>query len=105
VAVLEAAGIGYASEEEQAPYWELLQGQANRGLGRPGGSSWQSLARQSGSVESDYINGEIVLLGRVHGVPTPVNEAVQRLATISARERREPGAMTVAEITALINEG
>ena len=25
------------------------------------------------SIEADYLNGEIVLLGRLHGVPTPVN--------------------------------
>ena len=32
-------------------------------------STWQSLARGSG-VETDYLNGEIALLGRLHGVPT-----------------------------------
>lgn len=40
-------------------------------------STWQSFARGAGS-EVDYLNGEIVLLGRRHGVPTPVNEALQR---------------------------
>jgi 2-dehydropantoate 2-reductase len=105
-AAFDAAGIAYASEEEQAVYRQLLRTGEPAGRDRrPGGSSWQSLARQTGSVESDYLNGEIVLLGRLHGVPTPVNEALQRLATIAALERREPGAMSVAELTALINEG
>ena len=27
---------------------------------RGGGSSWQSLARGTGSIETDYLNGEIV---------------------------------------------
>jgi 2-dehydropantoate 2-reductase len=104
-AAFDAAGIAYASEEEESAFRKLLRtGEPSGREKRPGGSSWQSLARQSGSVESDYLNGEIVLLGRLHGVPTPVNETLQRLATISARERREPGAMTVAEITALIDE-
>jgi 2-dehydropantoate 2-reductase len=40
-------------------------------------STWQSFARGAGS-EVDHLNGEIVLLGRRHGVPTPVNEALQR---------------------------
>src|SRR5439155_1809446 len=31
-------------------------------------STWQSLAR-GGSVEGDFLNGGIVLLGRLHGVP------------------------------------
>lgn len=40
-------------------------------------STWQSLARGA-SVEVDYLNGEIVLLGRLHGAPTPLNARVQR---------------------------
>lgn len=40
-------------------------------------STWQSFARGAGS-EIDHLNGEIVLLGRLHDVPTPVNEALQR---------------------------
>ncbi|MET0447113.1 MAG: 2-dehydropantoate 2-reductase N-terminal domain-containing protein [Aeromicrobium sp.] len=40
-------------------------------------STWQSFARGAGS-EVDYLNGEVVLLGRRHGVATPVNEALQR---------------------------
>jgi len=99
VAVLDAAGIPYASREEQAALREQLRNeQPIGGAARPGGSSWQSLTRQSGSVEADYLNGEIVLLGRLHGVPTPISETLQRLATIAARERRAPGWLTVAEL-------
>lgn len=41
-------------------------------------STWQSFTRGASS-EVDYLNGEIVLLGRVHQVPTPVNARLQRL--------------------------
>lgn len=41
-------------------------------------STWQSFARGASS-EIDHLNGEIVLLGRRHGVATPVNERLQRL--------------------------
>lgn len=56
------------------------------GAARSGGSSTQSLKRGLGSIETDYINGEIVLLGRLHGVPTPANEALQRTANRLAGE-------------------
>ena len=104
-AALDAAGIAYASNEEQAPLRALLRTeppQPGAGPGQVGGSSWQSLARQSGNVESDYLNGEIVLLGRLHGVPTPVNAALQRLAKLSALERRQPGSLSIADLTARI---
>jgi 2-dehydropantoate 2-reductase len=72
------------------------------GTERGGGSSWQSLTRGTGSIEADYLNGEIVLLGREFGVPTPVNEVLQRLANQAARERRTPGSLTADEVLALV---
>jgi 2-dehydropantoate 2-reductase len=48
--------------------------------GHTGGllSTWQSFARGTSS-EVDYLNGEVVLLGRRHGVDAPVNARLQRL--------------------------
>ncbi|WP_421741058.1 ketopantoate reductase family protein [Cellulomonas sp.] len=70
------------------------------GQERGGGSSWQSLARGTGSIESDHLNGEIVLLGRLHGVPTPVNAVLQRQARQAAAAGAQPGATTAAELLA-----
>ncbi|MDT0344912.1 ketopantoate reductase family protein [Streptomyces litchfieldiae] len=102
-AVLAAAGIPYTGEEEQA----RLRGDRMRllpvdGAEHGGGSSWQSLTRGTGSIEADYLNGEIVLLGRELGVPTPVNEALQRLADEFARTGRPAGSLPVGELTALL---
>jgi 2-dehydropantoate 2-reductase len=102
-AVLDAAGIAYAGDEESA----RLRGDQVRvvrvnGNERGGGSSWQSLTRGTGSIEADYLNGEIVLLGRELGVPTPVNEVLQRLANQAARERRAPGSLNAEEVLALL---
>jgi 2-dehydropantoate 2-reductase len=102
-AVLEAAGIAYASNDENA---RSRAGQVRivkiNGNERGGGSSWQSLTRGTGSIEADYLNGEIVLLGRELGVPTPVNEVLQRLANQAARERRAPGSLNAEEVLALL---
>ena len=56
-----------------------------RGRHRRGGSTWQSVARGTGDVEIDYLSGEVVLLGRLHGVPTPANELLQRVTRELAR--------------------
>ena len=61
------------------------------GSPRGRGSSSQSLLRGLGSIETDYINGEIVWLGRVHGIATPVNESVQIAANeLAAHAGRAP---------------
>ena len=56
-----------------------------------GSSSWQSVLRGTGSIETDYLNGEIVALGRRYGIATPVNELLVRRANEMAREGRAPG--------------
>lgn len=80
-ACFRAARLGWATEAELAERRALVSPpRAVAGRGHEGGSTWQSLVRGTGRVETDYLNGEIVLLGRRHGVPTPVNEALQRAA-------------------------
>jgi 2-dehydropantoate 2-reductase len=101
--VLDAAGIARASPGEDAERrGNLLSIRPVDGRPRGGGSSWQSLTRAAGSIEADYLNGEIVLLGRLHGVATPANAVVQRIANRMARERVAPGAMAEAEVLAAI---
>lgn len=67
-----------------------------------GSSTWQSLARGVGNIEADYLNGEIVLLGRLHNIPTPVNAALQRLANTHAARRTRPGTLDVSAIDGLL---
>jgi 2-dehydropantoate 2-reductase len=102
-AVLAAAGIDYAGLEELVGLrGDQVRAEPVDGARRSGGSSWQSLTRGTGSIEADYLNGEIVLLGRTHGVPTPVNELLQRLANQFAADRRAPGSITPGEMAALL---
>ncbi|MBA2809838.1 NAD(P)-binding domain-containing protein [Streptomyces sp. KM273126] len=104
-AVLDAAGIAYTSAEEQREVrGDKITLVPLDGSPRGGGSSWQSLTRGTGTIEADYLNGEIVLLGRLHDVPTPLNDLLQRLANTCARERREAGSMPIAELVRLADE-
>jgi 2-dehydropantoate 2-reductase len=102
-ACLRAAGIELVSrEEDRERRADLLQIGPIGGRERGGGSSWQSLARGAGSIEADYLNGEIVLLGRMHGFPTPVNELLQRLANRWAVEGRAPETFNARELERLL---
>ena len=96
-----AAGIDWASDDE----WTARRGMQVQwtpveGRDRMGGSTWQSVARGTGGVEADYLNGEIVLLGRRHGIATPVNRMLQREVVALARRRGEPGSMRPSDLLA-----
>jgi len=100
-----AAGIDHASATEFAERrGDRIQpvpvGRRTRG----GSSSWQSLARQRGSIEADYLNGEIALLGRLHGIPTPVNATLQDVANELAASRGAPGSVPLDEVRRRIEE-
>lgn len=103
-AVLEHAGIATASDDEEAELrGDVFSIRPIAGLtGELGGSSWQSLVRGSGSIETDYLNGEIVMLSRLNGLDAPANEAVQNAARAAARLRLQPGSMSIDELRALM---
>jgi 2-dehydropantoate 2-reductase len=46
----------------------------------PSNSTWQSLSRNTGNVETDFFNGEIVRLAHRHGIAAPINAALARAA-------------------------
>ncbi|RKN11418.1 ketopantoate reductase family protein [Streptomyces radicis] len=97
VAALNAAGIPFTSSEEQAAAREGRMTYHDIPGAERGSSTWQSL-RRGRSVEADWLNGEVVLLGRRFGVPTPVNEALQRHATAAAHAGRPPGSLAPEEL-------
>jgi 2-dehydropantoate 2-reductase len=101
--VYEAAGVvAVPAEQERARRGDTFRSRPVPGVeGSTGGSSWQSLARGSGSIETDYLNGEIARIARSVGVRAPRNALVQRLARVAARDRVEPGSMPVEELRAM----
>ncbi len=102
--VLEVAGIRWQqSAENQASYQArtaTMQFDFPEGDTFLGGSTWQSLMKGATTLETDYFNGEIILLGRMHGVATPANEFLQRYMTMMLREHRQPGEVTADELDA-----
>ena len=77
-ACFEAAGIEY-EPDTRALGARMSPPRPVHGASHAMSSTWQSLQRGS-TLETDYLNGEIVLLGRLHGVPTPVNADIQARA-------------------------
>ena len=104
VACYRAAGIDFASEEEYAERVgrHLRIGEV-AGQKRGGSSTLQSIIRGHTTVEVDYLNGEIALLGTLHGVPTPANGVVRALATRIAADGLRPGHHSFANLRAMID--
>jgi 2-dehydropantoate 2-reductase len=97
--VLAAAGLPFVSaEEDRERRGSILRRRPD--LERSGGSTWQSLARGTGDSEIDYLAGEIVLQGRLHGVPAPVNEAVVAATRALAFAGGSPRSLDAAEVLA-----
>ncbi|NUT37406.1 MAG: 2-dehydropantoate 2-reductase [Hamadaea sp.] len=92
--ILTAAGIPFVSwAQDDERRGDLLQVRTDRS----GGSSWQSLTRGTGAIETDYLNGEIVLLARERGLDAPLNERARRWANLFAADGRAPNSLSVAE--------
>ena len=100
-AVLAAAGLRVVSaEEDTARRGSILQRRPD--LERRGGSTWQSLERGTGDSEIDYLSGEVVLLGRLHGVPTPANQAIVAATRRLAASGAAPRSLDAAEVLATL---
>jgi 2-dehydropantoate 2-reductase len=97
-----AAGLDVVDDERYAAEIAGYAPATVGGRGRGGGSTWQSLARHQGTVETDWLNGEIALLGRLHGVATPVNVLLQQEMWRLVVEGGEPGSVRAADLLAAL---
>ena len=102
LACYRAAGIEHATMEEVHERYRDVRPADVAGAPRGGGSTWQSLARGTGTIETGFLNGEIARLGEQHGVATPVNRAITALARRAAEERWPPSMLTAEELEAAL---
>jgi 2-dehydropantoate 2-reductase len=96
---LQAAGYRLAAPSERnidISNWRVAE---NSGIHPGQQSTWQSFTRGASS-EVDFLNGEIVLLGRLHGIPTLYNDAVQRAAGQLAQRGEFSGPLPLEDILA-----
>ena len=99
-----AAGIRWEQSPERAerykPRAAQMQFDIPAGDTFLGGSTWQSMMKGATSLETDYFNGEILLLARLHGLPAPANEFLQRYAIRMLQGEIAAGSLTTVELDA-----
>lgn len=68
------------------------------------GSSLQSLMRGTGNIEAEELNGDVVKLGRLLGIPTPYNELLWQVADEMATNKEKPGKYTLGELMKMVKK-
>jgi len=68
-------------------------------------STHQDLILRRRSTEVDYLNGELVTLGKRYGVPTPINELIVKLVHEMGERGELPGKYSVSDIRNMLSEG
>ncbi|MDT5411397.1 MAG: 2-dehydropantoate 2-reductase [Mycobacterium sp.] len=102
--VLRSAGIEFVSFEVSSA--ARADGPTPRAVpGRDTGASnstWQSLSRNTGNVETDYFNGEIVRIANRHGIAAPINAALARIARDAVRNGLGPSGYSSMQLAELL---
>jgi len=97
--ILTQAGIRWVSGEELAQQWPEITAPLRGSLETEAQSStWQSLARKQGTVETEFLNGEVVRLARKLGHKAPINEILLRISQEMAANHETPGKYTPAQL-------
>ncbi len=101
--LMAEAGIKLISGEETNKEWPEITAPLRGSLETEAQSStWQSLARRQGSVETEFLNGEVVRLAAGLAKEAPVNEGLVRITREMADNYEQPGKYTPAQLSELL---
>lgn len=101
--ILIQAGIHWVPVEEVKREWPEIAKPPRGSLEiKSHGSTWQSLARRQGTVETEFINGEVVRLANKLGIKAPINETLMRVSQEMAANHELPGKYTHAQLSRLL---
>jgi 2-dehydropantoate 2-reductase len=107
--VLDAAGIAYIGEEEEEETAARAVGFTLKPVAGVdefvGGSTWQSLQRGTGNIETDYLNGEVVMIAHRIRMEAPINEQLAILARRAAATGAMPGDINFDQLADLLRPG
>jgi 2-dehydropantoate 2-reductase len=102
-AIVEKAGVKWISQEQVSKEWleinKPLQGRIDHGAKS---STWQSLMRHQGNIETEFLNGEIVRLAASLGLQAPLNEKLTSITREMAAHHELPGKYTPDQLSEIL---
>jgi 2-dehydropantoate 2-reductase len=105
-AILRDAGIRWLSQKDVEKEWPDFGAKPKAAMNTEEQSStWQSLGRQQGTVETEFLNGEIVRVAKRIGKTAPINEAINRITQEMAAKKEKPGKYPAAELSRMLGIG
>jgi 2-dehydropantoate 2-reductase len=101
--ILTHAGVHWIPIGESPPRQPKVSERPNSELKRATlGSTWQSLARRQGTVETQFLNGEIIRVANLMGKQAPINETLLRIAQEMASNKEQPGKYTPEQLVEIL---
>jgi 2-dehydropantoate 2-reductase len=102
-AIVEEAGIKWISQEQVSKEWPEITAPVRGRINTEAQSStWQSLTRYQGSVETEFLNGEIVRVAKRLGKRAPINERLLRISQEMAANHEPPGKYTPSQLAEML---
>ena len=98
--IAEKAGIRWISQGQVSKDWPGTNNVRGHLTTATQSSTWQSLARRQGSVETEFLNGEIVRVAGRLGLEAPFNQKLVEISREMAANREPPGKYTAAQLSA-----
>jgi 2-dehydropantoate 2-reductase len=104
--LLKEAGIHSIFHADVAREWpEIIAPEQFNPDRRIRNSTWQSLMRKQGSVETEFLNGEVVRLAQKLGHQAPLNEKLTQIAKEIAVRHEPPGKYTPEKLLSILGLG
>ena len=100
--IVAKAGIKWISQEQVARDWPETNNVRGQIKTEEQSSTWQSLARRQGSVETDFLNGEIVRVAKKLGLRATINEKLVQISREMAAHHEPPGKYTTAQLSEML---
>ena len=101
--LLAEAGVNWVSQEQISKEWPEVNEPLKGSIPSEAQSStWQSLAREQGTVETDFLNGEVVRLAASIGRKAPINEKLLDITLEMAANRDHPGKYSAEELSGML---
>jgi 2-dehydropantoate 2-reductase len=101
-AIVARAGIKWISQEQVIRDWPETKNVRGHLSTAAQSSTWQSLARRQGSVETEFLNGEIVRVAKKMGLKVPLNEKLVEITRTMAENHEPPGSYTPMRLSQIL---